>query len=353
MGARKEAGLSDIPATARAAGGSDGKSEIDAGAWLAAIVENSDDAILSKTLDGIITTWNGGASRLFGYSAEEAIGRPVTIVIPEDRLHEEDHILARLRAGERIDHFETVRRRKDGTLIAISLTVSPVRNAAGQILGASKIARDITAQKRAAAQQTLLLKEMRHRVKNLFALATGLVALSARGAKDVGELTRDLTARLMALAAAHQLTLPDVDNEGTAGTATTLFSLLEAIVAPHELADERKRIFVKGTDLTIGGGALTSVALLLHELATNAAKYGALSTPDGRLDVTVSIQDDDALIQWVECGGPTLDRAPDREGFGTALEQASLRGTGGTLVRLWKDAGLTIEIRFRLSRLSQ
>src|SRR3546814_2073164 len=96
----------------------------------------------------------------------------------------------------------------------------------------------------------------------------------------------------MALAAAHQLTLPDLDNEGTTESSTTLFSLLEAIVAPHELADERKRIFVKGTDLPVGGGAFTSVALLLHELATNAAKYGALSTPDGRLDVTVSVQDD-------------------------------------------------------------
>ncbi|APL94586.1 PAS domain S-box protein [Sphingobium indicum] len=344
--------MSDLPDIAIEAGRSDRTSEIDAGAWLAAIVENSDDAILSKTLDGVITTWNRGASRLFGYSAEEAIGKPVTIVIPEDRLHEEEHILARLRAGERIDHFETVRRRKDGTLIEISLTVSPVRNAAGQILGASKIARDITAQKRAAAQQMLLLKEMRHRVKNLFALATGLVALSARGAHDVGELTSDLTARLMALAAAHQLTLPDLDNEGTTESSTTLFSLLEAIVAPHELADERKRIFVKGTDLPVGGGAFTSVALLLHELATNAAKYGALSTPDGRLDVTVSVQDDDAIIHWAECGGPRLDRTPDREGFGTALEQASLKGTGGTLVRSWKDAGLTMEIRFKLSRLA-
>ena len=333
------------------ANGPDRRSEIDASAWLAAIVENSDDAILSKTLDGIITTWNRGATRLFGYSAEEAIGRPVTIVIPEDRLHEEDHILSRLRAGERIEHFETVRRHKDGTLIEISLTVSPVRNAAGQILGASKIARDITAQKRAAAQQTLLLKEMHHRVKNLFALTTGLVALSARGAQDVAELTRDLTARLMALAAAHQLTLPDVDNEGTAGSATTLFSLLEAIVAPHELANERRRIFLSGEDLPVGAGAFTSVALLLHELATNAAKYGALSTPDGRRDITVSVQEDEALIRWVECGGPRVERTPDREGFGTALEQASLRGTGGTLVRSWRDVGLTMEIRFKRSRL--
>jgi PAS domain S-box-containing protein len=326
------------------------KSQIEAGALLAAIVENSDDAILSKTLDGIITTWNRGASRLFGYSADEAIGKPVTIVIPEDRLHEEDAILERLRAGERIDHFETVRRRKNGELVEISLTVSPVRNADGQILGASKIARDITAQKRAAAKQSLLLREMQHRVKNLFALATGLVALSARSARSVEDLTHDLTERLMALAAAHQLTLPDPLKEGSAAASATLFSLLGVILAPHELAD-RKRITVGGQDLPVGSAAFTSLALLLHELATNAAKYGALSTPDGRLDIHAVVDDDDVLIQWVEYGGPKLGVAPGREGFGTALEQASLRGTGGTLDREWRDAGLKIDIRFKRSRL--
>ncbi|WP_255325639.1 hypothetical protein [Sphingobium sp. 15-1] len=130
-------------------------------------------------------------------------------------------------------------------------------------------------------------------------------------------------------------------------SSTTLFSLLEAILAPQELTEERRRIFVGGQDLPVGGGAFTSVALLLHELA----KYGAVSTPDGRLDVTVGVQDEDVLIRWIERGGPRLDTMPEREGFGTALEQASLRGTGGTIDREWKDAGLTIEIRFARSRL--
>src|SRR4051812_13782906 len=118
---------------------------------LAAIVTSSDDAIISKTLDGVITTWNEGASRIFGYSADEAVGKPITILIPPDRLGEEPEILRRLRAGERVDHIETVRLRKDGELLNISLTVSPIRNAAGEIVGASKIARDITSQKRAEA----------------------------------------------------------------------------------------------------------------------------------------------------------------------------------------------------------
>jgi PAS domain S-box-containing protein len=116
---------------------------------LAAIVESSDDAIISKDLNGIIQTWNRGAERIFGYKAEEVIGKPVLILIPPDRHHEEVEILARLRRGEKLDHYETLRRRKDGALLDISLTVSPVRDATGQIVGASKIARDISDRRRA------------------------------------------------------------------------------------------------------------------------------------------------------------------------------------------------------------
>ncbi|HEX8846467.1 MAG TPA: PAS domain S-box protein [Pyrinomonadaceae bacterium] len=117
--------------------------------WLTAIIESADDAIISKTLEGIITSWNKGAERIFGYTAEEAIGQPVTILIPADHQEEEPSILARLKKGERIEHYETVRVRKDGTLVNISLTVSPIRNQDGKIIGASKIARDITEHKRA------------------------------------------------------------------------------------------------------------------------------------------------------------------------------------------------------------
>jgi PAS domain S-box-containing protein len=114
---------------------------------LAAIVASSDDAIISKNLDGIIVTWNEGATRMFGYHPEEVIGKSITILIPHDRLEEEPAILAQLRKGQRVDHYRTVRVHKDGHLVDISLTISPVRNAAGEIVGASKIARDITQQK--------------------------------------------------------------------------------------------------------------------------------------------------------------------------------------------------------------
>ena len=116
---------------------------------LGAIVDSSDDAIISKDLNGVITSWNPAAERLFGYTAGEAVGKPVTILIPEDRLDEEPNILGRIRRGERVDHFETIRRRKDGKLLNISLTISPVKNSEGKIIGASKIARDVTERKRA------------------------------------------------------------------------------------------------------------------------------------------------------------------------------------------------------------
>ena len=115
---------------------------------LVTIVESSDDAILSEDLDGIIRTWNPGAKRLFGYTAEEVIGKPITLLIPMDRHDEESDILSRIRRGECIDHYETVRQRKDGSLVEISVTVSPIKNAEGRIIGASKIGRDITERKR-------------------------------------------------------------------------------------------------------------------------------------------------------------------------------------------------------------
>jgi PAS domain S-box-containing protein len=142
---------------------------------LAAIVDSSDDAIVSKTLDGIITSWNRSAERLFGYTAAEAIGQSILLIIPADRRAEEDEVLRRLRAGQSVDHFETVRRRKDGTFVDISLTVSPVRDSLGRIIGASKVARDITEQRRIQRELALRLQESQrvNRAKDEFLAMLG------------------------------------------------------------------------------------------------------------------------------------------------------------------------------------
>jgi PAS domain S-box-containing protein len=159
-------------------------------ARLASIVESSDDAIVSKTLDGVVTSWNAGAERLYGYSAEEAIGRPISMVIPPDRPNELLRVLARLKRGEHVEPYETVRRRKDGTLVEVSITVSPIRSA-GRIIGASAIGRDITEEKRAEAalREATALRSVAslalaaaHEINNPLTVVWGEVQLLAREA---------------------------------------------------------------------------------------------------------------------------------------------------------------------------
>ncbi|WEX89966.1 PAS domain S-box protein [Sinorhizobium garamanticum] len=323
---------------------------------LAAIVEASDDAIVAKNLDGIIMSWNQGAERLFGYAPEEVIGKPITIIIPVDRHHEETTILGRLRRGERIDHYETIRRRKDGSFVEVSLTVSPVRNSKGEIIGASKIARDITERRRAEEQQHLLLREMSHRVKNLFALCGGIVTLSGRKATTPEELISAVRERFGALAQAHELTLPkSSETPSRTEQSTTLQTLIQTIASPfngHKDQD-RPRITVSGTDTPIAGGAVTSLALLFHEFATNAAKYGALSTPEGYVDIQCFEGKEQFILTWRERGGPPVENRAGEEGFGSLLSRATVKGQlGGEISREWKPEGLTIRMTVACDRLT-
>ncbi|MGH6922757.1 MAG: PAS domain S-box protein, partial [Propylenella sp.] len=200
---------------------------------LVSIVESSQDPIISKNLDGIITSWNDGATRLFGYTAEEMIGQPVTLLIPEDRQNEEPGILDRIRRGKRVEPYDTMRRRKDGSLVEISLTASPLKDTSGRVIGASTIARDISERRRAEQQERLLLREMHHRIMNLFALATGVVTLSAQSTKTAPELAEMIRDRLGALARAHALTLPQITEAGTKiERSATLADLLHTVLSP-------------------------------------------------------------------------------------------------------------------------
>ena len=321
---------------------------------LAAIVTSSHDAIVSKDTNGIILSWNGGAERLFGYSADEVIGKPVTILIPVDRLAEEQSILERLRRGERIDHFETIRRRRDGSLVEISLTVSPIRDASGRIIGASKVARDITEGKQAQQRQALLLREINHRVKNVFALAGSLAALAARSAKTPADMAGALRSRLMALSRAHDLTLPDLSRDSTADKATTLCVLVEAIASPYTLPESNgHRINARGPPVEVRRSAVTAFALLLHEFATNATKYGALSSPCGRVEVEWSVNGGELSLTWREFGGPPLSQPLGSEGFGSRLIDATVTGQlAGKIMRDWKPAGLCVTVNMPLDALA-
>ena len=320
---------------------------------LAAIVESSDDAIVSKDLDGNIITWNPGAERLFGYTAEEVIGKPVMILIPPDRYDEEPGILERMRRGERVDHYETVRRRKDQSLVEVSLTVSPIKDAQGKVVGASKIARDITERRRAQEQQCLLLKEMNHRVKNLFTLACSVVTLSTRFAATPKELSEAVNERLVALARAHDLTLPDfTDTEKTHDRTMTLPTLVRTILAPY-IAQGHASVTINGPDILIRGKASMGLALLLHEMATNAAKYGALTLETGHVEVSWRVAEDELLLTWREHGGPPVNGQPEHEGFGSLLSRLTVTSQlGGKISHDWNYEGLTVNLSAPLARLA-
>jgi PAS domain S-box-containing protein len=304
--------------------------------WLASIVESSDDAIIGTNLDAITTSWNKGAERLFGYLAEETIGNPVAILIPSERKHEEHAILNRIRRGERVDHFETVRQRKDGTLIDISLTISPVRGADGKVVGASGISRDITERKRSEAQLSALAREAEHRAKNLLANVRAMVQLSQ--ADTPAGLKEAIAGRIDALANVHSLFAQ------SRWTGAELRSLVEQELSPYS-RDGEMRTQIDGPTVMLKQDVAQAIAVALHELATNAAKYGALSEAKGQVRVEWSRGTDGQLVlRWAELGGPPV-KPPTRKGFGTHVMESMIRdGLKGGVQLDWRAEGLACEI---------
>ena len=328
----------------------------------AAIVESSEDTIISKDLNGIIQSWNKAAERMFGYTAEEIVGKPVLTLIPEERHHEEDEILSRIRRDDRIEHFETVRRRKDGSLVEISLTISPVKDEYGRIVGASKIARDITGQKeaerllrqqtqrlealnraaqleiehrkRAEAARELLLHEIKHRVKNTLgtvqAMASQTFREAPRAEKDA------FVARLQALSEAH-----DLLTQRNWDTVTTT-EIIERSLAPF--CDGRAgRVTLSGPSIELSPNKGLLIALLLHELGTNAVKYGALSNLAGTVSLMWHEEQHRGKrcleLLWREQNGPAVIE-PRRRGFGTQMIERALQAERGKAEFAFEPAGL-------------
>jgi PAS domain S-box-containing protein len=303
--------------------------------FLAAIVEGSDDAIISKSLDGIITSWNRGAERVFGYTADEAIGQPITIVIPADRHNEERENLTRVRRGERIEHFETVRQRKHGNLITISLTVSPVKNTDGKIIGASKIARDITEQKRAQELIATLAREAEHRSKNMLANVQAAVNLSQSPTSE--GLKQAIEGRIQALANVHSLFVE------TRWIGAELSAIATQELAPYS-AKDASRVRMEGLPILLEPSTAQAVAVALHELATNAGKYGSLSSSKGHVDLTWLHGADGLLVlRWAEKNGPVV-RKPTRQGFGTRIIGRMVKQLKGKAEFNWRPDGLFCEI---------
>ncbi len=286
------------------------ESDLESQARLGAIVASSDDAIISKTLQGIIQSWNAGAERLFGYSAAEAIGRPITMLIPPERYGEEVDLLKRLSRGERIDHLETVRVAKDGRRIDISLTVSPVLSVDGTIIGASKVARDITQRKQSDAalrdadrRKDEFLATLAHELRNPLApIRNSLHILRMTACNDP---TADRVCEMMERQVNHMVRLVDDLMEVsriTRGTielrkeetdlATTLLSALETSRPLIAAADHQLAITIPQEPIPLFGDAVR-LSQLFANLLNNAAKY---TDHGGQIWLTARQEGDEVVV---------------------------------------------------------
>lgn len=311
---------------------------------LAAIVSSSHDAILSTDLEMRILSWNHGAERLYGYSAAEAIGRKVTMLLPSDRTTEEVEIIDKISRGLAVAPHETVRLHKNGTRLDVQLTVSPVRDGNGRIIGASKSAHDISDRKKSEQLQRAILGEMKHRIKNVLATVQALARQTFRNPAHKSAY-QTFEARLGAMARTHDLLTADV------WQATELNKLVEEALLPFGLSN----FAIKGPEIDVSSRAAMAFSLGLHELATNASKYGALSVQGGSVDVTWS--HDQALQQlnfvWQEKGGPRV-LVPKSKGFGSKLIEGVLAGEIGGSVKLsYRSGGLHCQVSTKIANLTQ
>ncbi|SDC07751.1 Two-component sensor histidine kinase, contains HisKA and HATPase domains [Sphingomonas sp. YR710] len=224
---------------------------------------------------------------------------------------------------------------------------------AGFVGIALRMAQNEARLRQALEQQEIVAKEMSHRLKNIFAMADGMIRISARSAQTPADMAQALSGRLHALANAHSLVRRKVSDIGAASSATDLSELIQAIVKAHDPAegDVASRFSIKGLPIDCGDHASNGIALVIHELATNAAKYGALSQKDGHVAIRWQADGDRLFLSWVETGGPPIDGAPNQTGFGTTLAERTVRGQfRGTVDREWRTQGLVVTMTLALDR---
>ena len=244
----------------------------------------------------------------------------------------------------------------DGAYRRFLSRAEPIRDSSGKIVRWFGTNTDIEDQLRVVEQRDLLLTEMDHRVKNLFAVVSGLVGLSARSVMTPKEMAVKVQGRIGALARAHVL-IRSENRHSDANLKSTLEALVRTIIAPYSETTEdfvETRAFINGPDVQIGDNSVTSLALVLHELATNAAKYGAFSTAEGQVFISWAVHEGRLALKWKERGGPAVSGAPAREGFGSLLARTSAQGQlGGQLTYDWEPEGLTVCLTVAMSTLAR
>jgi PAS domain S-box-containing protein len=300
----------------------DRKQGEEANALHASTVLSSSDAIFSIDKDLIIRTWNPGAERLYGYSAADAIGQSLQVICPEETRDEQAGLYAQTMSGKPV-LLETVRRHKDGHLIPVGISGSPIFASDGRITGVAAVHRDMTENRENKEHLALTLRELSHRTKNLLAVVQGLAHMIARRSDEIEDFEVRFRGCIQALAYSHDLLVAH-DWQGA-----TLEELLRIQLAPFGGIDAGK-ITLEGPEVHLAPQTMQSLGLIMHELATNATKHGALSTPAGSIAIGW-VRDpahEGLTLTWQEQGGPAVE-PPARKGFGRAVFErigASLDG---------------------------
>jgi PAS domain S-box-containing protein len=322
---------------------------------LASIVDSTDDAVVSKNLNGIITSWNTGAERLFGYTQHEAIGRPVLMLIPPDRANEETHILSQLRQGLRVDHFDTVRVRKDGTLIDVSLTISPIRDRTGTIIGASKIARDITARKRAESalretsrQKDEFIATLAHELRNPLApMRHSLEILNEKGSQNPEvQWARDVLDRQLGTMSRLLEDLLDVARisrnrlelrKERVELQAILKAALETSRPLIEAGGHRLLLDISARPIWVVADPVR-LAQVFSNLLNNAAKY---TEPGGQIQIALERQAGAAVVAVLDNGiGIPAEMLPQVFEMFIQSKESLLRAQGGLGIGLSLVKGL-------------
>ena len=323
---------------------------------LASIVESSEDAIISKNPDGIIESWNQGATNVFGYTADEIVGRPMTMLIPPDLLAEEDSILTRLRSGRKIDPMETTRVHKDGRLIQVSATVSPIRNLNGQITGASNVSRDVSRQKlaenalrEAVEEKDVMLREIHHRVKNNLQVVSTLLDLQSEHTSDPATLKMfaESRGRVKSMAMIHERLYRSQDL-ARVDFHDYLSQLIEDLLRANRVSEDQIHV-----DLSIGIAPVPidlaiPCGLLLNELISNCFKHAFRDHAEPRLAIEFHRLDEVFNILRVSDNGPGLPSDIDfrnTSSFGLQLVNTLIDQLGGS-IELSTGVGTTISVRF-------
>jgi PAS domain S-box-containing protein len=311
-------------------------------AHLAAIVQSSDDAMISKDLQGIITSWNDGAARIYGYEAVEMIGQTISKIVPDELRGEEADIIAKVRNGERITQYETQRIAKDNRRLHVSLTVSPLMDQSNAIIGVSVVARDISSRKRAEETQQLLIRELNHRVRNTLSVIQSITHHTMRRSKSMVDFAASFEGRIKSMAAAHTL-LTESNWNGA--------EILSVIRGQLIALDDDTRIKLTGPHLQLTPQLTLHLGLVVHELATNSRKYGALSTAGGRLEISWSTTTNGnhmLALRWAESVDFEV-RPFSSRGFGSTLIQTVSQQSGGSAELNFSPRGITWDVRLDLS----